>query len=149
MYVLKGVEPENVWRFFEDISRIPRGSGNEKEICDYFEDFALKRGLWYKRDESDNILIRKQASAGYEGSEGVILQGHMDMVCEKLAESSHDFLKDPIKLVRDGDFLRADGTTLGGDDGIAAAMALAVLDDDRLEHPPLEVLLTSDEEVGG
>ncbi len=145
---VRGLEPENVWKYFAEISSVPRGSGNEEKISEYFENFAKSHNFWYKRDKSNNILIRKEASQGYENAPGVILQGHMDMVCEKLPESKHDFLKDPVKLLKDGDFIMAYGTTLGGDDGIAAAMALAVLDDDTLCHPMVEVLLTTDEEVG-
>ncbi len=148
MYILNNTEPKNVWRYFEEISAIPRGSGNEKEICDYFENFAKQNNLWYKRDEHNNILIRKEAYKGYERAEGVILQGHMDMVCEKKPNSNHDFLKDPIKIVKCGDFIKANGTTLGGDDGIAAAIILAILSDKSIESPFIEALLTSDEEVG-
>ena len=148
MDILKDIQPELVWKYFKEISSVPRGSGNEKGICDYFENFAKENKLEYVRDKANNILIRKNASEGYEKAGGVILQGHMDMVCEKTPDSSHDFLKDPIKLVVDGDFLTADGTTLGGDDGIAGAMALAVLSDSSAKHPALEVLLTTDEEVG-
>ena len=147
MGVLSVIEPKTVWKYFEEISAIPRGSGNEKEICSYFEEFAIKNSLWYKRDEYNNILIRKEASKGYENSDGVILQGHMDMVCEKTALSNHDFNKDPIKIKLNDDFITADGTTLGADNGIACAIALAVLEDNSLEHPAIEVLLTSDEEV--
>ena len=144
MDILKDIQPELVWKYFKEISSVPRGSGNEKGICDYFENFAKENKLEYVRDKANNILIRKNASEGYEKAGGVILQGHMDMVCEKTPDSRHDFLKDPIKLVVDGDFLTADGTTLGGDDGIAGAMALAVLSDSSAKHPALEVLLTTD-----
>lgn len=148
MYTLEGTKPEKVWEFFEEISAIPRGSGNEKGISDFLKNYALKKGLWVNQDKANNIIIKKPASPGYENREPVIIQGHMDMVCEKTPESSHDFFKDGIKLIKDGDFVSADGTTLGGDDGIAVAMGLAVIDDDSIEHPPIELVFTSDEEVG-
>jgi len=148
MRVLEGLMPELVWKYFEDISMIPRGSGNESQIADFLENFAKEKDLWYRRDDHNNILIRKGASEGYENAEGVILQGHMDMVCEKASGYNHDFLNDPLKLIVDGDFITADRTTLGADNGIAVAMCLAVLSDESIEHPEIEVLLTSDEEMG-
>jgi dipeptidase D len=137
-----------VLHFFEQISQIPRGSGNEKQISGWLKKFAEDRGLWVLQDSADNIVIKKPGTAGYEQSEPIILQGHMDMVCEKNKNVEHDFLKDPIRLKIDGDTLSADGTTLGGDDGIAVAMCLALLDADDIPHPPLEILFTTDEEAG-
>lgn len=143
-----GLFCKKVIDFFREINRIPRGSGNEKGISDYLVGFARERGLEVLQDEALNVLIRKGASPGFEGRRGVIIQGHMDMVCEKKTGVEHDFLKDPIELVFEGDFIRAEGTTLGADDGIAVAMALAILDSDDIPHPPLEALITTDEEVG-
>ncbi len=142
------IEPKSVFGFFEEISQIPRGSGNEEAISKYLEKFAIDRNLEYVRDSANNVIIKKPGSKGYENSPAVILQGHSDMVCEKEEGSTHDFLKDPLKLKVEGDLLSATGTTLGGDNGIAVAYALAVLDDDSIEHPPVEVVITTDEETG-
>ena len=138
----------SVLRYFEEISKIPRGSGNEKQISDYIVNFAKKRGLWVIQDEAFNVIVKKQPSKGYEDFPGIIIQGHLDMVCEKNKDVVHDFLNDPIELIYDGDFIKANGTTLGADNGIAVAMGLALLDDNSIEHPPLEVIFTTDEEVG-
>jgi len=146
--MLAGHEPKGALKFFEQISRIPRGSGNEKAISDFLLEFAKERGLWARRDEALNVVIKKPGAKGCENAPAVIFQGHMDMVCEKNAGTAHDFEKDPIKLVVDGDFLRADGTTLGADNGAAVAMALALLDSQDLPLPPLEALITTGEEVG-
>lgn len=145
-YVTEGYEPQEVLKIFEDLCAIPHGSGNESGIADYIEKFAAKRGLFSLRDEAGNVFVRKQASEGYEDKPALLLQGHMDMVCEKNADSDHDFMTDGLKLsIKDG-FLWADGTTLGGDDGIAVAMMLALLDTDK--HPTLECLFTVEEETG-
>lgn len=146
--VLKGLEPERVFHYFEEICGIPHGSGNEKAISDYCVAFAKSHDLWVRQDEANNVVIRKPASAGYENAPVVMLQGHMDMVCEKNSDVDFDFEKEGLRLKVDGDFVFADGTTLGGDDGIAVAFALAILEDDSLEHPELEVVITTDEEVG-
>ena len=148
MSVLKDLKPERVFYYFEEITKIPHGSGNTKQISDYLVEFAKEHGLKYIQDESNNVIIFKDASKGYEKAPCVILQGHMDMVCEKTPESSHDFTKDPLELVVEGDYISAKDTTLGGDDGIAVAYALAILEDDSLCHPALEVLITVDEEIG-
>ena len=148
MEVLAGLKPERVFHYFEEICKIPHGSFHTKEISDYLANFAREHGLWYLQDESNNVVIKKKAAAGYEDAPTVILQGHCDMVCEKTPGSSHDFLKDPLKLRVEGDFVTAEDTTLGGDDGIAVAYALAILEDDTLKHPALEVVITTDEEVG-
>lgn len=131
---------------FEDISAIPRASGKEERISEYLLNRALERGLEASRDETNNVIIKKKASPGYEDCEPVMLQAHMDMVCEKLPDSEHDFDKDPIHLIVDGDILHADGTTLGADDGIGVALAMAVLESDDIKHPPIEVLFTTEEE---
>jgi len=141
------MEPKRMFNFFEEISQIPRGSGNEKAIADYICDFARKKGLFCLRDAVNNVFIRKDATKGYENVPAVMLQGHTDMVCEKNADTVHDFEKDPLKLaVKDG-WLYAKGTTLGGDDGAAVAAMLAFLEDDTLPHPTLECLFTSGEET--
>lgn len=148
MAVLNELEPKKVFQFFEEICQIPHGSGDVGRICEYCMEFAKKRNLEVLRDDFDNIIIRKEGTPGYEDSEPVILQGHLDMVCEKTADSGHDFTKDALELYIEDGFIKAKDTTLGGDDGIAVAMALAVLDENDIPHPPLEVLFTSDEETG-
>ncbi len=148
MRVCEQLEPKKVFAYFEDISQIPHGSGNTKAISDYCVEFAKTHGLTYIQDEDHNVIIVKDASAGYENSEPVIIQGHLDMVCEKEDGVAIDFEKDGLKLYIDGDFLKAEGTTLGGDDGIAVAYALAILDDDTLEHPPRAGVFTVDEDIG-
>ena len=148
MAVLSQLEPAGVFRFFEEICSIPHGSGNVERISDYLKKFAKDRGLFCIQDELKNIIIKKKGSAGYEDKEPVIIQGHMDMVAVKKPDSDIDMKKDGLRLAVDGDFLFAEGTSLGGDDGIAVAYALALLDDDSLEHPPLEVIITVDEETG-
>ena len=137
-----------VFKYFQKISDIPRGSGNEKEISNYLADFAKKLGLQVIQDKALNIIIKKPATKGYEKAPTVIIQGHMDMVCEKNIGTEHDFEKDPLKLEVKGDKIYAKGTTLGADDGIAVAYGMALLADDKIEHPPLEVLITTDEEAG-
>lgn len=145
-YVVNGYEPKEVFKIFEDICAIPHGSGNEKGVADYIEAYANKRGLFVLRDETGNVFVRKNASAGYENTPAILLQGHMDMVCEKNSDSDHDFLRDGLKLsVKDGQ-LWADGTTLGADNGIAVAMMLALLDTEN--HPTIECLFTVEEETG-
>lgn len=148
MTKIENVKYERVFYHFEEINKIPRGSGNEKAISDYLLNFGKKLGLVSIQDDALNIIIKKPASKGYENAPIVIIQGHMDMVCEKNNDTVHDFTKDPIKLIVKGDYIYADGTTLGGDDGIAVAYAMAVLEDNTLEHPALEILITSDEEAG-
>ena len=116
--------------FFEEISKFPRESGHEELVADYLIDFAKQHGFDVSQDSVNNVIIKKSGSEGRENDEPIILQAHMDMVCEKIPESDHDFRKDPISLIADGDILRADGTTLGADDGIGVALAMAALDDD-------------------
>ncbi len=137
-----------VFEFFNEISAIPRGSGNTDAVSDYCVKFARERGLEAIRDSLGNVVIKKAASAGYECSEAVILQGHLDMVCIAEEGLNVDFEKEPVRLFTDGDWIRARGTTLGADDGIAVAMILAILDSDDIPHPPLEAVFTVDEEVG-
>lgn len=148
MSVLDGLEPKSVWRFFEEISAIPRASYHEKAVSDYVCEFAGKRGLTFYQDEIYNVVIIKEATAGYEEKEPYIIQGHLDMVCEKTEDSEINFDTDSLELAVDGDFVYAKGTTLGGDDGIAVAYALALLDAEDIRHPRLEVVLTVSEEVG-
>ena len=148
MRVLEHLEPKAVFSFFEDLCAIPHGSGNTKAVSDYCRRFAEARGLEVHQDSLNNIIIVKPATEGYEDAPAVILQGHLDMVTEKTAESTINFLTDGLELAVSGDFVHANGTTLGGDDGIAVAMALAVLDAKDLAHPRLECVFTVDEEVG-
>ena len=148
MAIVKSEIAPQMFYYFEEICKIPHGSGNEKQIADYLCTFAEERGLDFYRDEENNVLIKKNGTAGRENQEPVLLQGHTDMVCEKLPESDHDFLRDPLKLyVKDG-WLAAEGTTLGADDGIAVAAMLAILDGAMASHPPLECLFTTSEETG-
>jgi dipeptidase D len=141
-------DAEKVFYFFEEISKIPHPSEHTEKIADYLVGFAKARGLWYKRDESNNVIIRKPATKGYENRPTVIFQGHTDMVADKIIGAEIDMYKEGLKLFRDGDFIRAEGTTLGGDDGVAIAYSLAILDSDDIEHPEFEALFTSDEEIG-
>ena len=139
---------ERFFYYFKELSKIPRGSGNMKAVSNYCEDFAKSHGLEYIKDDACNIVIFKPASVGFEKSKPVILQGHLDMVCQKTEECEIDFEKDGIEIYEDGDFLKAKGTTLGADNGIAVAMILAVLEDEKLLHPAIEAVFTVDEEVG-
>lgn len=148
MAVLDTIQPKEVFHFFEEINQIPRGTYNTKAVSDYCVDFAKKRGLTVIQDEWNNVIIKKDGTEGYKTSEPVILQGHLDMVCEKTADSSHDFMKDPIQMYVEDGYIKAKDTTLGADNGIAVAMALALLDSREIPHPPLEVVFTVDEEVG-
>ena len=145
---LEELDYKGIFKYFSEISAIPRGSGNEGEISEYLVSFAKTHNLEYNKDSANNVIIIKEATPGYENEPTIMLQGHMDMVCEKRKEHTHDFLKDGIKLIVDGDFLRADGTTLGADNGIAMAYILALLSDNNLKHPRIEAVITSDEEVG-
>ena len=140
--------PEKVFHYFAEISKIPRASKKEKEISDWLVKFAKERKLKVIQDEHYNVIIKKKATEGYEDFSPLILQGHMDMVCEKNKDTEFDFSTQGIELVIDGDFLKANGTTLGADNGIAIAYALAILDSDDIKHPALEVVITTDEEDG-
>lgn len=148
MHVLKGLEPASVWKYFEDLCGIPHGSYNEKGVSDYCVAFARERGLEVYQDEAWNVVIIKEASPGYEEEEPLILQGHLDMVCVKTADCDLDFQRDGLRLQVEGDYVSARGTSLGGDDGIAVAYALALLDDNSIPHPRLEAVFTTAEEVG-
>jgi len=148
MNVLKDLKPNEVFRFFEELTAIPRTSGDEKKVSGYLVDFAKERNLEVYQDKALNVIIKKPGSSGYEHSSTVIIQGHMDMVGEKSSKIKHDFLKDPLKLRIEGDFVYATDTTLGGDNGIAVAFGLALLDSKEIPHPPVELLITTNEETG-
>ena len=148
MNPLQNLQPAKVWHFFGEIMKLPRPSKHEERISAYLQDFGRSRGLETLHDALGNVLIRKPATPGYEQSARVCLQAHMDMVCEKNSDKAFDFLQDAIQPVLDGEWLTADGTTLGADDGIGVAAILAILDDASVEHGPLEALFTVDEETG-
>jgi dipeptidase D len=145
---ITGLKPEAVWRYFAAISQIPRCSKSEKRISQYIADKAEELGLEARRDKYLNVVVSKPASPGREDTPSICLQGHLDMVCEKNKETVHDFENDPIEIVREGNVLTADGTTLGADNGIAVATNLAIMEDSSLDHGPLEFLFTVDEETG-
>jgi dipeptidase D len=145
---VEGLKPELLWKYFAEISRIPRCSKNEGAMTKYVLDTANRLGLQAKADACGNVAVRKNASAGREHARSVALQGHLDMVCEKNKDKVHNFLKDPIELVRKDNLLMANGTTLGADNGVAVATNLAIMEDRQLEHGPLELLFTVDEETG-
>jgi dipeptidase D len=146
--ILKDVQPVEVFKYFEELSQIPRGSGNEKEVSDYLISFAKEHNLECVQDSALNVVIKKKATTGYEKCQAVVLQGHMDMVCEKNIDTEHDFSKDPLKLRIIDDMIYATGTTLGADNGIAVAMGLAILSSSDYEHPAIELLVTTSEETG-
>lgn len=145
---LEALDYKKVFYYFSEIAKIPHGSGNVGQIADYLENFAKEHNVRYIRDTADNIIFYKEASDGYEHLPTVILQGHMDMVCEKEADVTIDFTKEGLTLLTDGEWLYADRTTLGGDDGIAVAYCLAMLADTTLQHPALELVITTEEETG-
>ena len=145
---ITGVKNQLPLYYFERLSEIPRGSGNEAEAADFVANFAKSKGLFCYKDQHNNVLIKKPASKGRENEEAILLQAHTDMVCEKNKGTEHDFTKDPIKLIQEGNILHADGTTLGGDDGFGVSMMMAILDDDSISHPAIECLFTSSEEIG-
>ncbi len=148
MSILNGLSPERVFYYFEEICNIPHGSGNTEKIAEFCVDFAKKHNLAAIKDNANNVVIYKDGTNGYKNSVPLILQGHIDMVCQKTPETDINFETDGLKLVVDGDFIKAKGTTLGADNGIAAAMMLAILESNELTHPPIEALFTSDEEIG-
>ena len=148
MEVLKGLKPEAVWTYFEEICQVPRPSRKEEKIGKWLMDFARKHNLEAKQDEAGNVLISRGATPGKENTPGIVLQAHMDMVCEKNSDTQHDFDKDPIQPYIDGEWVKAKGTTLGADDGIGVAAALAVLTSEEIQHGPIECLFTVDEETG-
>lgn len=145
---IKGVKNEAPFMYFEEISNIPRASRNEKEIADYIVEFANERGLFCYRDTVNNVLIVKNATQGRENEPSIMLQAHTDMVAEKNSGTVHNFEKDPIRLIQEGNILRAEGTTLGADDGFGVSIMLAILENEEISHPMLECLFTSSEEVG-
>ncbi len=146
--VLSDLEPKVVWKHFEALTKIPRASGNEAAARQYVLDFAKKLGLETQQDETGNVVVRKPARRGRENATPALLQGHLDMVCEKNEETAFDFSKDAIRVTRDGDWLKADGTTLGSDNGIGVAASLAVMESTDIAHGPLEFVYTIDEETG-
>ena len=148
MSVLDQLEPKKVFHYFEQLCAIPHGSRNTKAVSDWCVDFARERGLEWYQDGANNVILIQKATPGYEAAEPVILQGHLDMVCEKEAACPKDMEREGLDLAVEDDTVFARGTTLGGDDGIAVAMALAILDDPSIPHPRLEVVLTTDEEIG-
>lgn len=148
MAVLAQLEPKAVFRYFEEICGIPHGSSDTQAISDYLVAFTKKRNLYVRQDTLGNVIIKKPASCGYEDAPVVMIQGHMDMVCEKTDDKEIDFHTQGLDLVLDENVIHADRTTLGGDDGIAVAFALAILDADDIPHPALEVVITVDEEIG-
>lgn len=148
MPVLEHLHPAEVLHYFEELASIPHGSGNTKAISDHCVSFAKRHGLQYWQDDANNVVIVKPASAGYERAPAVILQGHLDMVCEKTPDCGLDMEREGLRLKTDGQYVWADGTTLGADNGIAIAMALAVLASEELPHPRVEAVFTTDEEIG-
>ena len=145
---LQGLEPKLLWKHFDKILSIPHGSGNEAQLAEYLLSYAKSKDLQAEQDESGNVVIHVPATKGNESAPTVVLQGHIDMVCEKNADVEHDFLKDPIEVQLDGEWLTAQGTTLGADNGIGMAAALATIESEDIVHGPLELLFTVDEEVG-
>ncbi len=145
---VRDLEPKECFRHFAELAKIPRGSGHEKAVSDYLLRFAEERGFAAVQDEQNNICIKKPASPGCEEAKPVILQGHMDMVQVKSEGLSFDFASDPLRLLTDGESVRADGTTLGADNGIALAYMLALLEAENIPHPPLEMVITTEEETG-
>ena len=146
--MLENLNPQKVFKYFEEICNIPHGSGDMEKIADYCVNFAKSHSLKFVRDNADNVIIYKNATKGYENSEPVILQGHLDMVCQKTEDKNIDFTNDGLDIFVDGDFVKARGTTLGADNGIAVAMVLAILDSNECSHPPIEAVFTTDEEIG-
>jgi dipeptidase D len=148
MTQLQSLKPARVWKYFEEITKIPRPSKKEDKIIEYIVNFARQHDLSFEKDGSGNVVIRKPATAGYENRKTVCLQSHLDMVCEKNSSSRHDFDTDPLQVTIDGDWVRANDTTLGSDNGIGIAAQMAILADPQLKHGPLECLFTVDEETG-
>ncbi|MGC8824765.1 MAG: aminoacyl-histidine dipeptidase [Bacteroidales bacterium] len=148
MQTLSQLKPEVIWKHFEELCKIPRPSKHEKGVIEYLKDFAIRRGLSYKIDRVGNVLISKPATRGREGHPTVVLQSHVDMVPQKNSDVVHDFYKDPIRPYIDGEWVKAQGTTLGADNGIGVSCALAVLESENIQHGPIEALFTVDEETG-
>ena len=148
MSELSSLKPERVFKYFEEICAIPHGSENMKHISEYCLNFAKEHSLKAIKDDADNVIIFKSATTGYENAEPVILQGHLDMVCQKDEDTEIDFDRDGLEIYADGNFVTAKGTTLGADNGIAVAMILSILESDNIPHPPIEAVFTTDEEIG-
>ena len=146
--VLNGLDPKELWKHFDKIRTIPHCSGNEEQLAEYLLSFSKKMKLEAEKDKNGNVVIRVPATPGHENAPTVVLQGHMDMVGEKDSNVDHDFFKDAINVELDGDWVKAKGTTLGADNGIGMAAALAVIESPGVVHGPLELLFTVDEEVG-
>lgn len=142
------LKPQSLWEHFYEISQIPRCSKDETRVRQYVVDVARRNGLSYRLDDAQNVVVKKPATPGREKAPVIVLQSHVDMVCEKNKDTKHDFTSDPIRLLKEGDWVRADGTTLGSDNGIGVAAALAVMESRDIEHGPLEFLFTMDEETG-
>ena len=145
---IKNLAPELVWNIFDQITKVPRPSKKEEKIRQWLVDFAKQHNIEYHLDATGNILMRKPATPGYEDHQTIVMQGHIDMVCEKNSNVDHDFENDPIETIIDGDWVKANGTTLGADNGVGVALSLACLIDDSFQHGPLEALFTYDEETG-
>lgn len=145
---IKNLAPELVWNIFDQITKVPRPSKKEEKIRQWLVDFAKQHNIEYHLDATGNILMRKPATPGYEDHQAIVMQGHIDMVCEKNSDVDHDFENDPIETIIDGDWVKANGTTLGADNGVGVALSLACLIDDSFQHGPLEALFTYDEETG-
>lgn len=148
MAVLSNLQPEKVFYYFEKLCSVPHGSGNTKRISDLCVGFAKELGLKYRQESCNNLIIWKDGSCGYENADPIILQGHIDMVCAKTEDCTKDMMRDGLDVRTDGEWVWADKTSLGGDNGIAVAMILAILSDETLPHPPIEAVFTVDEEVG-
>ncbi|MBQ7134453.1 MAG: aminoacyl-histidine dipeptidase [Ruminococcus sp.] len=148
MSKLENLAPHRVFHYFEELSSIHRGSGDMEAVSQYCVNFAKEHNLKYYTDRLNNVVIFKDGTCGYENSQPVILQGHLDMVCQKTEDCSIDFLNDGLDIYVDGDFVKAKGTTLGADNGIAVSMVLSVLESDTIAHPPIEAIFTTDEETG-
>ncbi len=146
--VLGELEPKRVWQIFEEVTKIPRCSKKEDKIREWVISWAKEKGLEWDSDDLGNLVVRKPATEGMENKKPVVIQGHLDMVCEKNADVDHDFDKDPLETYVDGDWVKAKGTTLGADNGIGFSMGMAIADSDDIPHPPLELLFTLDEETG-
>lgn len=148
MSTIAELAPQSVWKHFYELTQVPRPSGYLEPVQQFLLDFGQKIGVETFKDEAGNIIMRKPATPGLEGRKGIVLQAHMDMVPQKTAESTHDFEKDPIECYVDGDWVRTRGTTLGADNGMGVAAIMAIMEDDTLEHGPIEGLITADEETG-
>ncbi|MCB0314736.1 MAG: M20/M25/M40 family metallo-hydrolase, partial [Calditrichaeota bacterium] len=142
------LKPQSLWDHFYEISQIPRCSKDETRVRQYVVEVAKRNGLSYRLDDAQNVVVKKPATPGREKAPVIVLQSHVDMVCEKNKDTEHDFSSDPIRLLKEGDWVRADGTTLGSDNGIGVAAALAVMESSDIEHGALEFLFTMDEETG-